>query len=238
VIETLNERSHLRGASEARLIFADNHLVHAEPLSAELKDKGVVLESLESALIHHGARIREFLFAEEAQLGSAKFQSLHQAFSASGGVILVPKGVVIEDPILLYHWITQPSAAVFPHTLVIAEEGSSVNVIDVFQSLDPELPGLCIAAANLYAGPNAQVLRKCVQNWSMQTMSFQSDATRLMKDASTRTLAVNLGSKKARFENQVRMAGEGSNAILYSLTVRTCSTPTPCWTKAAPFSPA
>jgi Fe-S cluster assembly protein SufD len=53
----------------------------------------------------------------------------------------------------------------------------------------------------------------------MQTMSFQSDATRLMKDASTRTLAVNLGSKKARFENQVRMAGEGSNAILYSLTV-------------------
>jgi Fe-S cluster assembly protein SufB len=159
------------------------------------------------------------VFVEEAHLGSDKFLALHQALSHCGGVIHVPKGVVVEDPILIYHWTTQDGVAVFPHTLVIAEESASVNVIDVFQSVANDLKAVCVASGNIYAAPNAQVLRKCVQNWSDATISFQSDATRLMQDATTKTLAVNLGSKRARFENQVRLSGPGSNAILYSLTV-------------------
>ena len=219
VVAQVVERSNLHSKTEARLIFADNHLVHADAISAELSAKGVILESLGDAIAKHSDLLEKYLFQEEAHLGSEKFLALHQAFSHCGGVVYVPKGVVIESSILIYHWTTQPGVAVFPHTLVIAEASSQVNVIDVYQSIDSKLPALCVASGNIYAGPNAQVLRKCVQNWSDETLSFQADATAVKRDGETKTLAVNLGGKRARFENQVRMAEPGSHATLYSLTV-------------------
>ncbi|MEQ9823097.1 MAG: Fe-S cluster assembly protein SufD [Puniceicoccaceae bacterium] len=219
VVDCVVSGSNLHSRTEARLVFADNHLVHVDPISPELSEKGVIFESLPEAIVQHADLLERYLFQEEAHLGSEKFMALHHALSHGGGVVFVPKGVVIESPLMIYHWTTQPNVAVFPHTLVIAEESASVNVIDVFQSVSPTLPALCIASGNIYAGANAQVLRKCVQNWSSQTLSFQADATAVRRDATTKTLAVNLGGKRSRFENQVRMAEPGSHATLYSLTV-------------------
>lgn len=219
VVDCVVSGSNLHSRTEARLVFADNHLVHTDPISPELKQKGVIFESLSEAILQHADLLERYLFQEEAHLGSEKFMALHHALSQGGGVVFVPRGVVIESPLMIYHWTTQPNVAVFPHTLVIAEESASVNVIDVFQSVSPTLPALCIASGNIYAGANAQVLRKCVQNWSSETISFQADATAVRRDATTKTLAVNLGGKRSRFENQVRMAEAGSHATLYSLTV-------------------
>ena len=219
VVDQVVEKSNFHSKTEARLVFADNHLVHVDPVSEQLQEKGVILESLDQAIVKHGDLLEKYLFQEEAHLGSEKFMALHQALSNTGAVIYVPKGVEIEASIMVYHWTTQDHIAVFPHTLVIAEESSKVGVIDVFQSLSSKLPALCVASGNIYAGPNAQVLRKCVQNWSNETISFQADATSVKRDGETKTLAVNLGGKRARFENQVRMAEAGSNATLYSLTI-------------------
>jgi Fe-S cluster assembly protein SufD len=219
IIDHVVEQSNLNSKAIARMVFADNHLVHKDPLTAELESKGVVFESLGEAITKHSALLEKYLFEEEAHLGSEKFIALNTAFSNCGGVVYVPKGVVVEQPILVYHWTTQANVAVFPHTLIIAEESASVNVIDVYQSMDPKLPAFCSASGNIYAERNAHVMRKCVQNWSYETLSFQSDATAVKRDATTKTLAVNLGSKRARFENQVRMAEAGSHATLYSLTV-------------------
>lgn len=219
VIDQVVAKSDFHSKPEARLVFADNHLVHTDPVSKELLDKGVILESLDQAIVKHGDLIEQYLFKEEAHLGSEKFMALHQALSNTGAVVFVPKGVEVDASILVYHWTTQDHVAVFPHTLIIAEESTKVGVIDVFQSLKSDLPALCVASGNIYAGANAQVLRKCVQNWSDETVSFQADATAVKRDGETKTLAVNLGGKRARFENQVRMAEPGSNATLYSLTV-------------------
>ncbi|MCG8526367.1 MAG: Fe-S cluster assembly protein SufD [Opitutales bacterium] len=213
------ERSNLNSSALARLVFADNYLVHEDPLSMDLQTKGVVFESFDQAVQKHGGLLEQYLFREEAHLGSEKFVALNTALSNCGGVVYVPKGVVVDQPLLVYHWATKENVAVFPHTLIIAEEGASVNVIDVYQSLDSDAPAFCAASGNIYAEANAQVMRKCVQNWNQSTISFQNDATAVKKDGVTKTLAVNLGSKRARFENQVRMAEPGSHATLYSLTV-------------------
>lgn len=219
VVKEVIGKSNMHSKTEARMIFADNHLVHNDPISADLIAKGVIVESLSQAILKHQSLLEKYLFAEEAHLGSEKFNSLHTALSNCGVVIYVPKGVVVDESILVYHWTTQANVAVFPHTLIIVEESASVNVIDVYQSTDSTLPALCIASGNIYAGANAQVLRKCVQNWSDETISFQCDSTSAKRDATTKSLAVNLGGKRARFENKVRMAEPGSHATLYSLTV-------------------
>ena len=63
VAELVN-KSNLHSKTEARLIFADNHLVHADPVSVELQQKGVILESLADAITKHGALLEQYLFQE------------------------------------------------------------------------------------------------------------------------------------------------------------------------------
>lgn len=213
------DASNLMQQVSGRMVFTDNHLASFDPVDPDLEAKGVIFKPLLQAIQDHPDLIESRLFAEEAHLGSEKFLALHTALSHSGALVYVPKGVEIESPLMIYHWTTQEGVAVFPHTLVIAEEASSVHVVDIFQSLEPDLPAFCIAAGNLYAGPGSHVFRKCVQNWSHETISFQADATAARRDSTTQTLAVNLGGKRARFENQLRMTEPGSHATMYSLTV-------------------
>ena len=51
------------------------------------------------------------------------FTVLHDAFLAGGAFVKVPRGVVVERPIVVLHWSEGDGLASFPHTLVVAEDG-------------------------------------------------------------------------------------------------------------------
>ncbi len=218
-VEACIDQSELVKNPLAKLVFVDNHLVATSPIADELKEKGVIFESLTDGIQNHPSLIENYLFGEEAHLGSEKFIALHNALTHAGAVIYVPKGVELKDPLFIYHWTTQEQTAVFPHTLVIAEANSTVNVIDVFNTSDLQLPAFCSASGNIYAGAGAHVTRKVIQNWSYETASFQSDATIAARDSQVKTIAINLGGKRARFENQLRITEPGAHVTMHSLTV-------------------
>jgi len=62
------------------------------------------------------------------------FTLLHDAFLAGGAFVHVPAGVVVEKPIVVLHWSHGEGRASFPHTLVVAEDGAQVAVVDRFSS--------------------------------------------------------------------------------------------------------
>src|ERR1043165_8364283 len=117
-----------------RLIFADDQLLRRDPLSQKLLAAGVILKPLERAIIEHEDLFRRHFMAQPAALGSAKFAALHEALVMSGTFVYVPKGVEVELPIEIFHWLHGENASVFPHTLLVADELAKVTVIEHFRS--------------------------------------------------------------------------------------------------------
>src|SRR5947207_15235998 len=118
-----------------RMIFAGDQLIERDVISDQLKKRGVIFQPLERAMVEHSELFRKHFMSQPATLGSAKFSALHQAFVSSGTFLFVPRGVEIEEPIEIFHWLCGENAAVFPHLLLVTDELAKVTVIEHFRSL-------------------------------------------------------------------------------------------------------
>ena len=218
-LDQLVERSNLVSQRAGSLVFADDAQALFEPISAELAAQGVIYLPVLEAIAKHPALMEQYFLKESTELGSEKFFGLHASLVKAGSILYIPKGVEIEQPFVNYYWTSGARAAVFPHTLVIAEDNAKASVVDIFFSETEANEALSIAVSNIHAGTGANVFRKVVQDWNEKTTSFQLDTTVGGRDVNVRNLAVNIGAERARFENQVRIEGTGAHVKMYSLTV-------------------
>ncbi|MBC2601394.1 Fe-S cluster assembly protein SufD [Puniceicoccus vermicola] len=218
VAEALS-RSELVTDRTSRIVFVDNQLVHQEPIPQELVDQGVVFMPIAEAMEKKPELVERYLFQESTDLGSDKFHALHNAYSEGGYILYVPKNVEIDAPFVTYHWQAGPGAALFPHILVAGGANSRFSVVDVQQSLFEDREGFSCAVGNVFAEEGAKIFRKTIQNFNTRTVSFQLDTNNVDRDTAVRGINLNLGSRRARFENEVRINGAGSDVKLYSLTV-------------------
>lgn len=217
--DNLVSRSNLVEAFAGKLIFADSELISGDPLPRELQDKGVVFCTLAEALAKRPELLEEYFLKDHADLGSEKFVALHEALVRSGTLLYVPDNIEIDKPLVTYHWLTQPYASAFPHTLIITGRHAKVNMVDLYFSDQRDTPGFAASVGNIYAGAGSKVFRKVVQNYNESTISFQNDATVADRDAQVKNVAVNIGARRARSESQCRIIGPGADVKMYSLTV-------------------
>lgn len=212
-------RSSSLGEVAGRLIFADEQLLRRDPLPESLQKLGVVLKPLERGLIEHEELFQKHFMTQPAALGSATFAALHEAFVRSGTFIYVPRGVEVELPLEIFHWLAAENAAVFPHTLLIADELAKVTVIEHFRSVHPTRAGFACGVNDLVVGRGAQVKYVCVQDWNPRVLSIQLNATTVERDAAAMSLNLNLGGAYSRFESLSRLIGEGARSDLLAVSV-------------------
>jgi Fe-S cluster assembly protein SufD len=206
-------------AVAGRLIFADDQLVRRDPLPQKLIAAGVILKPLERAIIEHEDLFRRHFMAQPATLGSAKFAGLHEAFVTSGTFVYVPRGLEVELPIEIFHWLHGDNAAVFPHTLLIADEMAKVTVIEHFRSAHPDRAGFACGVNDLVIGRGARLNYVCTQNWNEKTLAIQINSTSVERDASALSLNVHLGGAYSRFEGLSRLTGEAARSDMLSVSV-------------------
>lgn len=215
----LIERSDLVSERSGRLIYVDDAQAQFEAISPELAAQGVIYLPILDAVEQHPELLQKYFLTESTELGSEKFFGLHAQLVKAGSILYIPKGVEIEKPFVNYYWTSGEKAAVFPHTLIIAEDHAKASVVDIFFSDTEDNEALNIAVSNIHAGAGANVFRKVVQDWNEKTVSFQLDTTVADRDTQVKNLAVNIGAQRARFENQTRIEGPGADVKMYSLTV-------------------
>ena len=218
-LDALTERSVLVTARAGRAVFVDDAPARFEGVSAELIAQGVIYLPIAEAIEQHPELMEQYFLQESTELGSKKFFGLHAATVKAGSLLYVPKGVQIANPIVNYYWTSAERAAVFPHTLIIAEDNANVSVVDLFFSETDANEALNVSVSNIHAGAGAHVFRKIVQDWNEKTVSFQLDTIVAERDAQVKNIAVNIGAQRARFESQTRIEGAGADVKMYSLTV-------------------
>ena len=202
-----------------RLIFADDQLLRRDPLPQKLLAAGVILKPLERAIIEHEELFRRHFMAQPAPLGSAKFAALHEAFVTSGTFVYVPKGVEVELPIEIFHWLHDDNASVFPHTLLVADELAKVTVIEHFRSAHSDRNGFACGVNDLVVGRGAKLNYVCTQDWNEKTLAIQINSTSVERDASALSLNVHLGGAYTRFEGLSRLTGEAARSDMLAVCV-------------------
>ena len=210
-----------RGLDEVagRLIFAGDELVHRDVISDQLRQRGVIFQPLERAMVEHTDLFRKHFMSQPATLGSAKFAALHQALVSSGTFLYVPRGVEIELPIEIFHWLAGQNAAVFPHLLLVTDELAKVTVIEHFRSAHRQSPGFACGVNDLIAGPGAKVTYVCAQKWGENVLALQINFTKVEHEASVKSLNLHLGSRYSRFESLSRLTGEGARSDLLAVSI-------------------
>ena len=203
----------------ARLVFANNTLVRHDALAADLAARGVIVEPLRHALRHHGELVRRYLNQQHTNLGSDKFRALHTALVQDGVFIYLPAGVELTEPIAVVHQAVGAGAAVFPHTLVVAEDNARATIVEFFGSVEADAPQLASGVNDLFAGPGAQLTYVAAQTWSAQTLAFQNNALTAQRDARLLSLNVHLGGRQARHESHSRLQGPGAHSEMLALTI-------------------
>jgi Fe-S cluster assembly protein SufD len=218
-----NVLKYSRGLDEvaARVIFANDQLIERDVVSEQLKKRGVIFQPLERAMVEHADLFRKHFMSQPAVLGSAKFAALHKALVSSGTFLFVPRGVEIELPIEIFHWLRHDNMSIFPHLLLVADELAKVTVIEHFRSCDQRAAGFACGVNDLISGPGAKITYVCAQTWGENVRALQMNTTTVDHGASAMSLNLHLGGRYSRFESLSQLIGEGARSDLLAVAVAT-----------------
>jgi Fe-S cluster assembly protein SufD len=188
--------------------------VDSRPQSATLNEKwsrqGVLFGSLDDLISEHGELVKKHLF-RAFNPGYDKFAALHAAAFSGGTLLYVPRGVVIDEPL---HMLSAISAGGVDlgHTLVILEEGAEATLLAETASTAEGATGLHCGAVELLVGPHARLRYVNLQNWATGVWHFAHQKARVDTDGALQWTIAALGSRLAKVNQHVALAGRGAAA--------------------------
>ena len=188
---------------------------NSEVISTRLADgaaeRGVVLCDLDVAVERYPDLVEKHLH-QLVETGRTTFTALHAAFRAGGSFVYVPPGVELATPLQTLTYLDADGAAVFPRTLLIADEGAEVTFIDRYAS--PALRGFSDAIVEIFAGPGSRVRYVNLQDYGDGVTHLAVQRMRLSRDADVKSLSVAFGGSLARTEVESILAEDGATSEL------------------------
>jgi len=186
-------------------------------LDPEAAGEGVLFLTLAEALRTRPDLLERHLFSRTAP-DETLYAALHAAYLGQGALVYIPKNVKLERPLRLRGVHTGGHAGFFPHTLVVAEEGSEATVVDEAHSAG-EAPGLLCGVAELVLGRNARVNYIHFQNLNRTSGAVLRQSTALADDARLYTLGVVAGGAWSTSYLGTRIEGGGGSVDLLALAL-------------------
>ncbi|MBN2002403.1 MAG: Fe-S cluster assembly protein SufD [Anaerolineae bacterium] len=178
---------------------------------------GVVFEGLHRALNTHGEIVRRYWQNGVSSSDFDKFTALNAALWHGGTFLYVPEGVRVSRPLQSLVSCDGESGSTLHHTLIIAEKGSHVTLIQdrVSQERQSELN---VEVVEIYAEAGAWVRYISLQHWGMQRYSVSVQNVQLKQDANLVWLNGALGGKMSKDFLRTTLVEEGARALMHGFT--------------------
>ena len=205
-----------RGEEAGHVLVIDNDIVEIK-LDDALRAKGVILTNLHTAATQHADLVQQHLATNALPATYNKFAALNAALWQAGVFIFVPRGVRIDAPIRVARYITEGGIAVFPRTLIVADEGSHVGFVEEFGSPNFTVPSLSCGGVEVIAANNANVQYVALQQWGDNVRHIATQRTIAGRDANLDSLVVNLGASVARVDMAASLEGPGARSDMLGL---------------------
>jgi Fe-S cluster assembly protein SufD len=199
--------------SAASLIFQDGGLLYQEE-NENLTSQGVIFTDLETAVHEHGELVRRYFMTEAVKPDYNKFAALHAALWDTGAFIYVPKNTRVDLPLQVI--LNQASTGVggYHHTLLVAEEGSEVTVVD---DLVGGAKGMQSSVVELLIRDNSIVRYMNLQDFDHSLWNFLNGRAVMGRSTDLRWIQVSWGSRLTKAFLDLDLNGEGGHGELLGL---------------------
>jgi Fe-S cluster assembly protein SufD len=208
-VGTLGERAGLAIQHDSSIVS-----VHLDPAAAAA---GVVFGSIDDVAAGRPELLDARLHGT-VPAGRTRFAALHAAFRSGGTFVWVPKDVSVGLPLQSITYVDRDRMAVFPHTVIVLDQGAELTFIDRYVS--PDLQDvLSDAVVEIYAGPNARLRYVALQDWGHGVTHLQVQRAEVDRDAELRSLAVAFGASLSRMEAESHLTGDGGSSEMLGVYV-------------------
>ncbi|HEY6395915.1 MAG TPA: Fe-S cluster assembly protein SufD [Solirubrobacteraceae bacterium] len=171
---------------------------------------GVIVSTLDEAAREHPELVERYLGTVLGQ--EDLFIARNEAGFRGGAFVYVPRGVAVEEPILLTAIHGAPGTELDRRTLIVIDEGAQAEVWEQYLSGSDDLDGVFNAVTELVVGDAARLRFVCGQALSERSWIFGAQRADVGRDASLDWVALGFGSARGRVRMDTRLSGPGAEA--------------------------
>ena len=182
------ERKFLAGVSTQ---FESEVVYHST--MAELDELGVIFTDTDTALREHPELVKKF-FGTVIPYADNKYASLNSAVWSGGSFIYIPKGVKVTKPLQSYFRINSEQMGQFERTLILVDEGASVNYVEGCTAPVYTKDSLHAAIVEIVVMKGATCRYTTVQNWANNVINLVTKRAFVYEDAHMEWIDGNIGS--------------------------------------------
>ncbi|MDN6354748.1 MAG: Fe-S cluster assembly protein SufB [Lactiplantibacillus plantarum] len=207
------ERKYLAGSSaqyESEVVYHN--------MRKEFEKLGIIFTDTDTAL-HDYPELFKKWFGKLVKPTDNKFAALNAAVWSGGSFIYVPKGVQTKTPIQSYFRLNAENSGQFERTLIIVEDGASVDYVEGCTAPNYSSDSLHAAVVEVNVEPNAYCRYTTIQNWSDNVYSLETKRAAAAENATMEWVDGNLGSKVTMKYPSVYLNGEGARGTMLSIAV-------------------
>ena len=207
------EREHLSGVTGQY----DSEKIYGS-LKKSLSAKGVVFLSMDEGLREYPEIVKKY-WGSVVPAGDNKLAALNTAVWSGGSFVYVPCGVEVGLPLQAYFRINAENAGQFERTMIVVEEGASVNYVEGCSAPAYSSASLHSAVVEVIVKKGAKCRYTTVQNWYKNVYNLVTKRAEVGEKGRMEWVDCNIGSCVTMKYPACLLKGEGSSGSMLSIAV-------------------
>lgn len=186
----------------------DSEIVY-HSIKEELVKQGVIYTDFDEAVKKYPELVKEY-FTKCVPMTDHKFIALHYAVWSGGSFVYVPKGVKVDIPLQSYFRLNAKGAGQFEHTLIIVDEGASLQFIEGCSAPKYNEINLHAGCVELFVKDNGYLRYSTIENWSKNMMNLNTKKAIVSSNGTIEWVTGSFGSKVSMLYPMSILNGENA----------------------------
>lgn len=157
-------------------------------------DKDIIFLSTDEALQQYPELFKEY-FNHLVNFAENKYTALNGAVWSGGTFIYIPKNTTLDRPLQSYFRIDTESLGQFERTIIIVDEGASLEYIEGCTAKSYSSNSLHAGVVEIYVKKNASMRYSTIQNWSTDVYNLVTKRAIVDDYGKMEWIDGNIGSK-------------------------------------------
>ena len=175
-----------------------------------LTKQGVIYVNFDIAIKEYPELIKEY-FTKAVPIMDHKYIALHYALFSGGSFVYIPKGVHVDFPLQSYFRLNEKGAGQFEHTLIIVDEGATLEFIEGCSAPGYNELNLHAGCVELFVKKNAKLTFNTIENWSRNMLNLNTKKCIVEENASIDWVMGSFGSKISMLYPMSILNGENAS---------------------------